>query len=210
MAFSHRVQLINRILKSKIFLSFPIWTWCCSTSKQSWGHVKVKNSPNLSIVAYVPTPQFPRYCQYLIFTHAHNHVLRFPTNSYCFSTVELALKGLLLYLDLHTSRAPFFSRARSASDRFFVFSAAKANERAANYRNRKWEAKDFEKVYTRLCNNRQGRWSQVRPLAWGCAMPMSPNEDKTAVHGCHYQGDVIVRLRKVLAVPRSFYVCFTA
>ena len=55
-------------------------------------------------------------------------------------------------LDLPTSRGQIFSRARSASGRFFMFSAAKANQRAkpraeANYRNRKWEAKDFEKVY---------------------------------------------------------------
>ena len=41
-------------------------------------------------------------------------------------------------LDLPTSRAQIFSRARSASGRFFIFSAAKANKRAgANYRNRK-------------------------------------------------------------------------
>ena len=41
-------------------------------------------------------------------------------------------------LDLPISRAQIFSRARSASGRFFMFSAAKANKRAgANYRNRK-------------------------------------------------------------------------
>ena len=52
-------------------------------------------------------------------------------------------------LDLPTSLAQIFSRARSARGRFFMFSAAKASERAragANYRNRKWEAKNFEKV----------------------------------------------------------------
>ena len=88
------------------------------------------------------------------------------------------------WLDLPTSRAQFFSRARSSSGRCFMFSAAKANKRArvrlvspaknrnkwrhfganylrrcrvccrvrvsslaeANYRNRKSEAEDFEKV----------------------------------------------------------------
>ena len=28
---------------------------------------------------------------------------------------------------------------------------------------------------------------------------MSPNEDETALHGCHNQGDMVVRMRKVLA-----------
>ena len=28
---------------------------------------------------------------------------------------------------------------------------------------------------------------------------MSPNEDETAVHGCLYRGDMVVRMRKVLA-----------
>ena len=39
---------------------------------------------------------------------------------------------------------------------------------------------------------------------------MSPNEDETAVHGCHNGGDMAVRMRKVLAIPRSWYVCFSA
>ena len=52
----------------------------------------------------------------------------------------------------YLSRAQFFSRAQSASVRFFMFSAAKASERAeasaeGDHRNRKWEAKNFEKVY---------------------------------------------------------------
>ena len=32
---------------------------------------------------------------------------------------------------------------------------------------------------------------------------MSPNEDETAVHGCHYRVDMVVRMRKVLAIPQS-------
>ena len=84
----------------------------------------------------------------------------------------------------------------NSSCKFGALQGMKVLRGGANYRNRKWEAKDFEKVYTRLCNNRQGRWTQVRPLAWGCAIPMSSHEDKTAVRGCHYQGDVIVRLCK--------------
>ena len=38
----------------------------------------------------------------------------------------------------------------------------------------------------------------------------SPNKGETAVHGCHCRGDMVVRMRKVLAVPRSSYVCFGA
>ena len=34
-------------------------------------------------------------------------------------------------------------------------------------------------------------------------MLMSPNKDETAVHGCHCLGDMAVRMRKVLAIPRS-------
>ena len=40
----------------------------------------------------------------------------------------------------------------------------------------------------------------VRPLAWGYAMLMSPDEDETAVHGCQHRGDMVVRIRKVLAI----------
>ena len=36
---------------------------------------------------------------------------------------------------------------------------------------------------------------------------MSPNKGKTAVHGCHLTGDMNMRMRKVLAIPRSCYVC---
>ena len=37
----------------------------------------------------------------------------------------------------------------------------------------------------------------------GYAMLMSPNKDETAVDGCHCRGDMVVRMRKVLAIPRS-------
>ena len=38
----------------------------------------------------------------------------------------------------------------------------------------------------------------------------SPNKGETAVRGCHCWGDMVVRMRKVLAIPRSSYVCFGA
>ena len=37
----------------------------------------------------------------------------------------------------------------------------------------------------------------------GYAMPMSPNKDETAVHGCHWPGDMAVRMRKILAITRG-------
>ena len=37
----------------------------------------------------------------------------------------------------------------------------------------------------------------------GYAMLMSPNKDETSVYGCHCRGDMVVRMRKVLAIPRS-------
>ena len=41
-------------------------------------------------------------------------------------------------------------------------------------------------------------------------MLMSPNKDKTAVYGRHYQSNMDVRMRKVLAIPRSWQVCFNS
>ena len=35
------------------------------------------------------------------------------------------------------------------------------------------------------------------------AILISPNKGETAVHGCHCPDDVVVRMRKVLAIPRS-------
>ena len=55
-------------------------------------------------------------------------------------------------------------------------------------------------------------WSTLSPAHWpeGYTMPMSPNKDKTAVYGRHYQSNMDVRMRKVLAIARSWYVCFSA
>ena len=42
---------------------------------------------------------------------------------------------------------------------------------------------------------------------------MSPNEDETAFHGCPCPGGMAVRMRKLLAIPRSLtaeLVCFSA
>ena len=44
----------------------------------------------------------------------------------------------------------------------------------------------------------------------GYALLMSPNKGETAVHGCHCRGDMVLRLFKVMAIPRSWYVCFCA
>ena len=41
-------------------------------------------------------------------------------------------------------------------------------------------------------------------------MLMSPNKGETAVHGCHCPGDMVVRMRTVLAIPRGWYVCLSA
>ena len=49
----------------------------------------------------------------------------------------------------------------------------------------------------------------MRPLAWGYAMLMSPNEDETAVHVCHCLGDMVVRMRKVLGPYRGVDTCAT-
>ena len=47
-------------------------------------------------------------------------------------------------------------------------------------------------------------------FAWSYTMLMSPNQDKTAVHSCHCRGDMVVRMGKVLAILRGWYVCFSA
>ena len=43
----------------------------------------------------------------------------------------------------------------------------------------------------------------------GYAMLMSPNKDETAVHGCHCQGDMAVRMRKVLQTAGLVFECVT-
>ena len=40
-------------------------------------------------------------------------------------------------------------------------------------------------------------------LTPGFVMLMSPNQNATAVYGCDYQGDLVVRMRKVMAIPRG-------
>ena len=47
-------------------------------------------------------------------------------------------------------------------------------------------------------------------LAWGYTTLINPNQNKTAVHSCQCQGDMVVCMRKVLAVLRGWYVCFSA
>ena len=41
------------------------------------------------------------------------------------------------------------------------------------------------------------------PVLWpdGYAKLMSPNKDEITLHGCHCPGDMVVRMRKVLAIP---------
>ena len=40
-------------------------------------------------------------------------------------------------------------------------------------------------------------------------MLMSPDKDETAVHGCHCQGDMAVRMRKVLQTAGLVFECVT-
>ena len=47
-------------------------------------------------------------------------------------------------------------------------------------------------------------------MVWGYAMLLSPNKDETTIHGCHCPGDTVLRVRKVLDIPRSWYVCVNA
>ena len=54
------------------------------------------------------------------------------------------------------------------------------------------------------------------PAHWldGYDMLMCPDKGKTAVHGCHCRSDMVLRMRKVLAIPPSkppsWCVCFSA
>ena len=57
------------------------------------------------------------------------------------------------------------------------------------------------------CTRLGSKGSLIRgltPANWpdGYAMLMSPNKGETAVHGCHCPGDMVVRMRKILAIPR--------
>ena len=51
-------------------------------------------------------------------------------------------------------------------------------------------------------------WDTGSPVHWldGFAMVMSPSNGETAVHGSHCPGDIVVRIHKVLALPRSWNV----
>ena len=48
---------------------------------------------------------------------------------------------------------------------------------------------------------------QLRAMAMPCRI--SHKRGETAVHGCHCPGDMVVRMRRVSAIPRIWYVCFT-
>ena len=50
----------------------------------------------------------------------------------------------------------------------------------------------------------------LSPYPSGYAKLMSPNKGNLAVHGCHCSGDMVVGMHKVLAIPRRWYVCFSA
>ena len=41
-------------------------------------------------------------------------------------------------------------------------------------------------------------------------MLMIPNEDETAVHGCHCQDDMDVCMWEVMAIQQSWYMCFSS
>ena len=57
--------------------------------------------------------------------------------------------------------------------------------------------------------NKKNAGSSVHSLH-GYAMLMSPNNNEIAVHGCLCPGDMVVRPCKVMAISRSWYVCFSA
>ena len=44
----------------------------------------------------------------------------------------------------------------------------------------------------------------------GCAKLIAPVRAKNTVHGCHRRGDIFVRMRREMTIPRSCYVCFSA
>lgn len=47
-------------------------------------------------------------------------------------------------------------------------------------------------------------------MVWGYAMLLSPNKDETTVQGCHCPVDTALCVRKLLDIPRSWYVCVSA
>ena len=50
----------------------------------------------------------------------------------------------------------------------------------------------------------------ISPGQWQPWTAVSPNKGETAVYGCHCPGDMVVRMRMVLAIPRGWYVCLSA
>ena len=49
-------------------------------------------------------------------------------------------------------------------------------------------------------------WKLVAMLPEDYAMLMRPDKAETAGHGCHFTGDIAVRMRKVPVL--AFYYCF--
>ena len=60
-----------------------------------------------------------------------------------------------------------------------------------------------------VASNKKKAGSSVHRLH-GYAMLMSPNNSEIAVHGYLCPGDMVVRPCKVMAISRSWYVCFSA
>ena len=121
---------LNRVLLAKVFLSRYF-------SPTSWILLKQLFLSPSSPLSQLPIP---------------------PSASWAIDSEPIWAQGIIVNythteVDLSKSRAQIFSRARAGH--FSKFSATKANERAgvrlelragAYYRNRKWEAKDSEKV----------------------------------------------------------------
>ena len=59
------------------------------------------------------------------------------------------------------------------------------------------------KEYFSLASTVMGLWDTGLPVHRpdGDAMLMSPNKGETTVHGCHWPGDMAVRMREVLVRP---------
>ena len=61
-----------------------------------------------------------------------------------------------------------------------------------------------------LASTVKGSWYTASSVHWpdGYPMLMSPNEGETTAHCCYCRGDIVVRMRKVLAIRWSWYACF--
>ena len=81
---------------------------------------------------------------------------------------DVTTKISRMHVDLPTSGLKFFSRARSGSGRFFNLFCGESEERSgagANYRNRRWEAKDFKKVWDGWFTKFSWLWDSARACA---------------------------------------------